>query len=380
MKSKYFLAAAVFAVTAPLTQAQVVIESGFQDEEDVIESNEVVQRPSNNVRRRAVVQQQTVIQQPTTYVEAAPLAESRADQMRKQRQDVEVQTEQKIVEKLEESRLKDEKDRADRLFGNRLNDVVQDAPPTYQSTQPVQQVVTPVYAAPAPQVEVIQETKSQDLDGMKAEIIQSIKELKEEEEVEEAPQAQFYISGSLGTVGYMDASNIDGNFGSGFSVGTLLPNNVSVEAAFMYSNYYVQEYWKFNPFKEMDQYNVGLAVKYNLPLNMFRPYAGAMVNYTYRKYSDRVVSNPYGYNQYNNQGSNFNSEANSNAVDMGLIIGLDVDISSGIAVGAEYRYSMNMINKTNNDIFRQDYLAPGNTSPVEELSYDSLMLTGKIKF
>ena len=58
--------------------------------------------------------------QPTTYVEASPLVESRAEQMRKQRQQAELNTEQRIVEKLEQSRLEDEKDRAARLFGGKF--------------------------------------------------------------------------------------------------------------------------------------------------------------------------------------------------------------------------------------------------------------------
>ena len=64
------------------------------------------------------------VSQPTTVVEAAPVTESKAELMRKARQGEEVKTEQKIVEKLEESRLREEQQRAERLFGNKL-----DAPP-----------------------------------------------------------------------------------------------------------------------------------------------------------------------------------------------------------------------------------------------------------
>src|SRR5438045_3203689 len=53
---------------------------------------------------QATAQAPVVVSQPTTYVEATPLEESRADRLRKARQDTEVQTEQKIVEKLEQSR------------------------------------------------------------------------------------------------------------------------------------------------------------------------------------------------------------------------------------------------------------------------------------
>ena len=64
---------------------------------------------------------QPVQKQPTTVIEATPLTESRAEKMRRARQDTELQTEQKIVEKLEQSRIEDEKKRSDVLFGDRFN-------------------------------------------------------------------------------------------------------------------------------------------------------------------------------------------------------------------------------------------------------------------
>lgn len=85
-------------------------------------------------------QGQAVQQQPTTYVQAQPVSESRAEAMRKAREHAEVQTEQKIVEKLEQSRLDDERDRADRLFGNRFESPEQKPAPA----------PAPVVVAPAP--------------------------------------------------------------------------------------------------------------------------------------------------------------------------------------------------------------------------------------
>jgi hypothetical protein len=73
-----------------------------------------------NTNSAAQAQQQAV-QQPTTVVEASPVVESKAEVLRKQRQNAELATEQKIVEKLEDSRLQEEKARADRLFGDRLD-------------------------------------------------------------------------------------------------------------------------------------------------------------------------------------------------------------------------------------------------------------------
>ena len=55
--------------------------------------------PMVKAGQRVYVQpQQVVQQQPTTYVEASPLNESRAEQIRRIRQEAELKTEEKIVE------------------------------------------------------------------------------------------------------------------------------------------------------------------------------------------------------------------------------------------------------------------------------------------
>ena len=61
------------------------------------------------------------MKQPTTVIEASPLTESKAETIRKARQDAELATEQTIVEKLEMSRMEDEKRRAEVLFGDKFN-------------------------------------------------------------------------------------------------------------------------------------------------------------------------------------------------------------------------------------------------------------------
>ena len=83
------------------------------------------------VSPRQSSQQSSVQKQPITVVEASPLSASNADSIRKNRQEEEMRTETRIVEKLELSRMEDEKKRAQVLFGDKfdaLNNKDQAAP------------------------------------------------------------------------------------------------------------------------------------------------------------------------------------------------------------------------------------------------------------
>lgn len=106
--------------------------------------------------------QSTIVQkQPTTFVEASPLVESKAEQMRKSRVDAEAQTETKIVEKLETSRLEDEKRRADVLFGSKFEQLgnQQQTLNSQQQPSPLSQQVqqSPAAIQPIP-VQIVQPT------------------------------------------------------------------------------------------------------------------------------------------------------------------------------------------------------------------------------
>ena len=97
-------------------------------------------RNANVVNQTVVVPQTSVQTQPTTFIEASPLSDSKADYIRKNRQDEEMKTETRIVEKLEQSRMEDEKRRAAALFGDKFDSMQNQSP-----AQPAVQM------APAPQ-------------------------------------------------------------------------------------------------------------------------------------------------------------------------------------------------------------------------------------
>ncbi|MCB0363495.1 MAG: outer membrane beta-barrel protein, partial [Bdellovibrionales bacterium] len=185
------------------------------------------------------------------------------------------------------------------------------------------------------------------------------------------PQAQYYASGAVGSVNYLGVENVQGNISAGASVGKLMPNGVSVEVSFAYSNFYIDEYWwNYRFFKEMDQYNLGVAAKYTLDFGLIRPSFGGIASYVYRKYSDRE------YYSYSNSDA---SEVTSHAIDLGLSLGLDISMSEGFAVGVEYRYMTNLANRADSDYLTSRSLWREG-QPVEKTDYDSITLTGKFRF
>jgi opacity protein-like surface antigen len=317
--------------------------------------------------------------QPTTYVEAAPLGLSRADEIRKARQGAEIQTESKIVEKLEESRLEDERRRADRLFGNRWESVKEEEAPV---AAPVVEAA-PVQAAPAPVIQVVPvQVEAQDdsasdekIDSAKSEIINEIRASQTiKEEAKSELKNSTYVGALLGMSEY-NADNMQGNGAAGFSVGTVMSNGLIVEGSFVYSNYYIDEYWKVDYFKELDQYNFNLSVKYSPLMGMFRPFAGVTAGYTHRLYTDRTPDT-YG------AGVPDDEEITTGAVDAGLLLGVDLAVTQSFTIGAEYRYSRNIVNRSDSAFLdRADLKAdPADTTPIEELDYSLISVSGKFTF
>lgn len=334
------------------------------------------QTQGNQPSTEASVTNNVVVSQPTTVVEATPLEESKAERLRKARQDREVETEQKIVEKLEESRLEDEKKRAEKLFGGKLEEKTDEQPvaqpPVYTEHQmPQSQVIVTAPEEKKVTVDDLENTKKEILDAVKAE--QSVK--MEAPKVEK-PGNRYYISGLIGTADYPNAANIEGKGAAGFIVGAELPNSFMVEGGLLYSNYFIDDYfWATGDpiFKEMDQYNLGLAVKYSPLKGRFKPLVGASANYTYRKYFDRAI---YTWNGVYLPDEN---EATTSAFDLGIIAGLEVGISDDFAIGVEYRYNTNLIYRSDSEIIDRMYRAEG-AKLVEESAYSLITIGAKVTF
>lgn len=316
--------------------------------------------------------------QPATVVEAAPVQDSKADLMRKARQNEEVKTEQKIVEKLEESRLKEEQARAERLFGNKL-----DAQTEHKAEEAKVEKVEAKKEEVVPQVtiqkvEIIQpapavveksaakEEKSEDLADSKL-------SLKQEAKQEEVKTDRFFVGALLAAPNY-NTSNVKTNYGLGVTVGMNLASDFVIEGSFLYSNHSVDSFWAPQfLFKDLDQYDVSIAAKYYILSGRLKPFVGGSVTYIKRSYTDRV----YNWNG-GSQGLGWGSQE-TDAVNMGLLAGVDFEVSKQILIGAGVDYNFNVMNKNE---FRNIYNQYGmtNVRPLEEIDYYTLKVGAKFLF
>lgn len=314
---------------------------------------------------------ETAIQkQPTTIIEAAPLKESKAEILRKSRVDAEVATEQKIVEKLEQSRLEDEKRRSEALLGNKL-----DVNQNQQNTDVVVEtkVIAPVQAV-APVVE--KQESILDKDAIKNEVRASIAEMKE---TDKKVEHKTYVGALLGMGEYPDVNNLRGNYSLGFSVGRNTSEHALVEGSFLYSNFDVEQRFGgiSDPFTgttypritEMNQYQTALAMKYSFLEGSVKPVIGGLLAYTYRTYSDKQF------------GSSSNN-AQSHALDAGLTGGVDVAVSESFTVGLDVRYMFNITNRSQNSGLQTSFSQSlyGTDTPVEELQHMNISLVGRASF
>lgn len=328
------------------------------------------QRAAKRQAPRVVVVQK----QPTTVIEASPLTESRADQIRRQRQDTEIQTEQKIVEKLEQSRMEDEKRRAGVLFGDKfdnLNGQAQQAPAVQQA---------PVTPPPVP-VQVVSEPKQAlDRDMIREELHAAMSDLKP---VEEKQAHRPYMSIMAGMADYPQARNVQGQYAFGFNLGTRIEDRFLVEAGFMYSNFKLnKQTGYYNPYTgqftaevtEVDQYSVSGVAKYSLFTGILRPFFGLAMAYNYRNYTDTQFL----------LGSN---TANTQSLDWGPTLGAEFEMSKDYSLGVDFKYMWNLSSRSTsqydnycNQNYYPNYLPVANETPLEKISHYILSIYGRMSF
>ncbi len=323
-------------------------------------------------------QVQQPVQQPITVVEASPVSDSRAEALRKARLGAEVQTEQKIVEKLEDSRLQEERARADRLFGNKLDS----QPQVVLVPASVPQPPPPVQQAPPP-ASIVQEKNTQ-VTIEKVEIIQPKEERRHEPEAritaarehedERGPSTQkYYVSGLLGNMNYA-AGNVKSNYAMGLAVGTIIDERIGIELSYLHSSHDVDTYWDDPIYRTLEQNDLTAAGKYYLLQGRLKPYVGASISYVMRKYQDRVYGYPYSNNSTNS--------VSTNSVDFGLLGGADFELTERFAVGLGADYNFNVMSTS--QVRRSDYsyygYKPDNTTPLEKLAYWTIKLNAKFMF
>lgn len=371
-------------------------------------------------------------EQPTTVVTAAPLAPSRAEEIRKARERAEVETEQGIVEKLEKDRLEDEQIRREQLFkARKTKKVVEEevtpvvvapvaspvaATTSTQVSAPTAQVqanpkadssvsstvtatstgdnspatatatITSAAVAPSEPVVVIQAPQKSEAEirqeveaelrrsEVRTEVRSEVRaDLKDASKKEEKSKPRVSVGGLLTTMSYPDAYNTNSDFGAGVSIGWVGANRIGVEGTFLYSQHTIDD--SYSMYKEVDQQNWSVAARYSILPGAITPVVGALMSYTRRDYTDMY---DWGYGATQGPGS-----ASSDSLDVGLILGVEFNASKNIVLGVDYRYITNMttrysdpenFNRSIYDSYDRDY------RPLEEIDYDMVAFSLKFLF
>lgn len=359
----------------------------------------------------------TVQKAPVTVIEASPLVESRADKMRRLRQEEETKNEIRLVEKLEMSRIEDEKKRIDNIFGSGNEKVnvnvnspsqltfqqsaieqnaignkgdVQQIANQEQKSQETQAVVVDSPKAVVAQPAVLAETVKAApvvvaepvvaapaivvVEDHKHSSVVEVKDLKEEKKEN---VSKSYIMGSAGLGEYPDVQNVRGDYAFGIALGKKINDRTLVEGNFQYARYQVEQFdsgpYGFDPIypriTEMNQYGFGAAVKYQILGGTFRPLVGGLAQYSYRTFSDI-------------QFAFANNDASSHALDLGLLVGADVEVSSDFAIGMDFKYMMNVYNRASNQGLQTRFSQSvyNSATPIEKLSSMITSITARFSF
>ncbi|MBE8221401.1 MAG: porin family protein [Bdellovibrionales bacterium] len=257
--------------------------------------------------------------QPIIEVKSSAVEESEAGKMRKRREDAEMKTEQKIAESLERARLADEKKRAERIFGNKIQPANSAAP--QQNTQPSR-------------LDAIENSLS------------TIKTNLFNQDFDKIEQdSGKYVGLDLGTGKYAIqsgalAKDVTTRSIFGVSTGMRVEDNpfITLEGHFLFSK---QEYENNNgitnrenrPFTQVNQYNAGLALKYDIIPFVITPRLGASIDYTFRQYSQAFTENSNNFN---------NRKLDTHSVEVALIAGGYIKVSKYLGIEVSYRQMTNV--------------------------------------
>ena len=296
-------------------------------------------------------QNMPVSNQPVVRVIGTPVSVSYAAELKRSRQDAELNTEQKIVAQLESARLRDEEERLSKLFGHKQSAT------TKVVVVPQTNTALQGYATPS-------------------------------KRVESAEQVYFGVqAGQSSNLTNVQNLNSYGSFGA--SMGVISKAGLILESSFFYSQHQLDIADKYNNnrynIKTQDTVNVYqlsglLALKYTPFSSRFKPYVGAFVSYNYWVYEgfDYLCH----YRKHAKKGCHNYTKVD--AVDVGPIVGMDMQLSHKVSIG--FNLIVNAKNLYNNHSdsyyaknYYDDYYAIENVQ-LEETNWLIASLNAKLYF
>lgn len=309
-----------------------------------------------------------VEQRPTTYVDSSPLDESKAARMRRRREAVEAETEMRIVEKLEQDRMDSEKQRASRIFGDKL-ERQQDRQPAPAPVQPQVILVNPA------ERELEKEDYKQDIREVVREIKEEENRSKHSYEEEDIDDSSTFLKIASGGNFYRGVDNIKGGyhvtgaFGWDYASGLAVEIGAGLAKFDLYDCGYAGSGCAYSGnVKEIQQVNVNLMTTYrfgNFTRSRITPVIGALSSVVFRDYS----------------GGLSNGDMKSLALDLGVMGGAEIRLSNRLSVTADLSYMMNILKDvdSNSPSSFGFYNNPYSTD-VEELNYFNLAIGLKFLF
>lgn len=283
--------------------------------------------------------------------------------LRKERFKRERGTESTLLDRLELSRIEDEQERADRLFGDRFsrpNEKVEVSPKA-QKVIIIEDAHKEVSAA----TQLESRYKSTSSAGYNNNA------------------TRVYGGVNLGQLSYNhEYVETDTAFGATIGVQTL--GNIALEANFLYSESQLQNYTFKGLFSDYDveQWSIMFAAKYQKAMGKFSPFAGVLLGYTNRDYSDSRNYNNFG-------GFNNNFDESTASFDYGLTVGADFRVSKSFSVGVDYKYIASFSHDFDDQDDQYKSLRQNNfrrfnnnnkLEPLEDISYSLLSVTAKATF
>ena len=299
----------------------IIKEAGIAAKAVSDNEHQVVILNNQQVDQKAVHDQNAqVSHQPIVRVIGTPITATYATELKKSRQNAELQTEQKIVEKLESSRLMDEQERLTKLFGNK----------------PAQKAVVT-----SSQAIVVEGDKAVDGSEVYTEVVSPVQD-------KGTDRVYMGIHGGQASNLTHSLENVE-SFGSvGLSFGAYDDSGLILESSFFYAKHEIKNqsgnyyYNNAEPFREVDQLVGSLSLKFTPSSGRFRPYAGVAVSYNYwldeYKNADGTCYNsPYCDNSI---------QSNYDSVDLGANVGMDFILNHKISIG--FNMLINVLNLTHN--------------------------------
>ena len=309
--------------------------------------------------------------QPVLRVAGTPITKAPTAELRQSRQEAELMTEQRIVEKLESSRLRDEQERLNKLFpSGAAKTVVADG------------------AAIAP-VDI----------SASASAVSS---------VPNAYKDNLYLSFHAGQAGnvFQQVDNLESYGSFGVSAGSYFQSGIIMEGSFAFTSHSIaptqtvffrdvnyRNHFDNDYSTDIQQWSGMLALKYSPFSSRLKPYLGLVAAYNQWIYRDQysfdfnceVLRTPYC------PGLDYNSHS----VDLGVTVGADVHLNQKLSVGLSVIMSVYNIyhNNTTRDPYatlQQEYNRwshyHGNTVPIyqhfkmEETNWIIASINAKLYF